>query len=76
MERAAILEILRQVLRLLGLGLVTIGFPASVAALLEHPDAAAVTLGLISYSLAELGWIGAKWREWALGLRKAVEASE
>lgn len=64
MEAAAALELVRQILRLLGLWLVTMGLPADLAKLLDHPDAAALTMGLISYALAEMGWIGAKWRHW------------
>jgi hypothetical protein len=54
-------EIVRQLLRLLGLLLVTTQWvPAPVAAALEHPETVAFVTGLISYALADTGWLMSK----------------
>jgi hypothetical protein len=56
-------EIIRQVLRLIGLVLVATNWlPAPVAALLEHPETVAFVTGMLSYALAETGWIASKVR--------------
>lgn len=54
-------EIIRQLLRLTGLILVaTQWVPQPVAALLEHPDTVAFATGLVSYALADTGWLMSK----------------
>lgn len=58
------LELLRQLLRWLGIWLVAAGVPEPLARLLEHPEAAAFVGGLISIAIAETGWLIAKVRQW------------
>ena len=58
-----ILELIRQVLRWLGVYLMTIGLPAEMAGLLEHPEVVQMLAGAVSYALADGGWLMAKWKQ-------------
>lgn len=64
MSNPFVLELLRQLLRWLAVWLIGVGFPAPVAVVLEHPEAAAFAAGLISLALAETGWLISKVRQW------------
>ena len=64
MTNPFVLELLRQLLRWLSVWLIAAGLPAPLAAVLEHPETAAITAGLISLALAETGWLIAKMRQW------------
>jgi hypothetical protein len=57
-------ELSRQLLRWLGVWLMTLGLPEDVAALIEHPEAVEMLAGAISYIAAEVFWALAKARGW------------
>jgi hypothetical protein len=58
------LEIVRQVLRWLGVWLMTVGVPESIAGLTANEDAILGVAGLLMYLVADTGWLAAKWRAW------------
>ena len=58
------LEIARQVLRWLGVWLMTIGVPENIAGLTSSEDAILGAAGLVMYLVADTGWLAAKWRAW------------
>ena len=57
------LEFLRQVLRWLGVWLMTIGVPESLAVLTTHEDFIFGVAGGIMYAVADTGWLVAKWKQ-------------
>ena len=59
-----VLEIIRQILRWLGVWLMTVGVPSELAALFDHPAAVDFVAGVILYAMADTGWLMAKWRQW------------
>ncbi len=61
-------ELSRQLLRWFGLYLVTIGLPKeTLRPLLEDPQAVSFVAGIISYGLAEAGWLLSRLRRWWKG---------
>lgn len=60
-------ELSRQLLRWLGLYLVAAGLPETMRPLFEHPQAVAFVAGLLSYGLAEAGWLLSRLRRWWKG---------
>ena len=55
------MELIRQALRWVGVWLMTTGLvPAEVAALFDDPETAAFVAGVVSYALAETGWLASK----------------
>lgn len=61
-------ELSRQLLRWFGLYLVTIGLPEeTLRPLLEDPQAVSFVAGIISYGLAEAGWLLSRLRRWWKG---------
>lgn len=57
------LEIVRQFMRWLGVWLMTIGVPESIAGLTSHEDAIMGVVGFAMYAVADTGWLAAKWRQ-------------
>lgn len=54
-------ELIRQSLRLIGLVLVATGWlPDGASAVFEHPETVAFVAGVLSYAIAEAGWIISK----------------
>lgn len=64
MMQPIVLEIVRQVLRWLGVWLMTIGVPESIAGLTSHEDVIMGVVGFVMYAIADTGWIAAKWKQW------------
>jgi len=62
MSSALILELVRQVLRWGGIYLVGIGLPDEYAATFTDPAFVQIVGGLL-LSIAESGWLVAKWRQ-------------
>jgi hypothetical protein len=54
------MELIRQVLRWIGVYLMTIGLPGELGALFNDPATASLVAGGISYAIAETGWLAAK----------------
>ncbi len=70
MTNPFVLELVRQVLRWAGVWLMTTGIlPPHLVELVDDPETAAFVSGMVSYALAEAGWITAKVRAW---LRKVA----
>lgn len=57
------MELIRQVLRWLGVWLMTIGVPESIAGLTTHEDAVLGVAGFIMYLVADTGWLAVKWKQ-------------
>ena len=55
-------ELLRQVLRWLGVYLATVGLPEPLAALVSDPQTVSLVAAAISYGLADTGWLMKKIR--------------
>ena len=65
MTNPLVLEFVRQALRWLGVWLMTTGIlPPQLAELVDDPQTVAFVSGLLSYAIAEAGWIMAKLRAW------------
>ena len=64
MTNPIVLEIVRQTLRWIGVWLMTVGVPESIASLATHEDAVFGIAGFVMYLVADGGWIAAKWRAW------------
>ncbi len=62
-----ILELVRQFLRWLGLALINVPWmPEAFIGLTSNEEVILWFAGLVSYALADTGWIVAKWRQfWA-----------
>lgn len=60
-------ELSRQLLRWLGLYLVAAGLPETMRPLFENPQAVSFVAGIISYGLAEAGWLLSRLRRWWKG---------
>jgi len=58
------LEIVRQILRWIGVLLMTIGVPENIAMLTNNEDAVIGVAGLVMYLVADTGWLATKWRAW------------
>lgn len=57
------MELVRQALRWLGVWLMTAGvLPAEIAALIDDAGTTEFVIGMVSYALAEAGWLAAKLR--------------
>ncbi|MGL5830021.1 MAG: hypothetical protein ACRC0L_10690 [Angustibacter sp.] len=56
------LELVRQLLRWLGVWLMTIGVPEELAGLTTHEDTVLGVAGFIMYLVADTGWLVARWR--------------
>ncbi len=68
------LELVRQFLRWLGVWLMTIGVPESIAELTTHEDAVMAVIGAAMYATADTGWLATKWKQfqaWRKARRKA-----
>lgn len=61
------LEMIRQILRWLAVYLVALGLPASIQPWFEHPETVAVVAAIVSYLLADTGWLVSKLRGWIRG---------
>ena len=57
-------ELIRQLLRLVGVYLMTIGLPPEAAALLEHPEVIGFVVGMVSYATADTAWLASLWMRW------------
>ena len=57
------LELIRQLLRWLGVWLMTVGVPEELAGLTTHEDFVFAVAGAIMYAVADTGWLVAKWRQ-------------
>lgn len=57
------LEILRQVLRWLGVWLMTVGVPEEIAGLTMHEDFVLAVAGAVMYAVADTGWLMVKWKQ-------------
>lgn len=64
MRSSLVLEFVRQGLRALSFWLLAVGMPAQFAPLFDHPQAAELVIAGLSYVIAEVGWVVAKFREW------------
>lgn len=67
------LELVRQFLRWVGVWLMTIGVPESIAGLTTHEDAVMAVIGAAMYATAETGWLATKWNQlkaWLKARRK------
>ncbi len=61
---AVVLEIVRQFLRWLGLALINLPWvPDAFVALTGNEEVILWLTGLVSYALADTGWLVAKWRQ-------------
>ena len=68
------LELVRQLLRWIGVLLMTVGVPESIARLTTHEDAVMALIGAAMYATAETGWLATKWNQfkaWLKARRKA-----
>ena len=59
-----VLEITRQVLRWIGVWLMTVGVPDQIVGLTANEDAIMGVAGLVMYALADTGWLASKWKAW------------
>lgn len=57
------LELVRQFMRWVGLALMTLGVPESLAGLTSHEDAVMGVVGFCIYALADGGWLASKWKQ-------------
>lgn len=61
-----VLEIVRQVLRWIGVWLMTVGVPDELVGLTSNEDFIDGVTGFIMYALADAGWLVVKWKQfWA-----------
>ena len=58
------LELARQILRWIGVLLMTWGVPESMVGLTAHEDLVMAVAGGIMYAVADTGWLVAKFRQW------------
>jgi len=59
-----LLEIVRQLLRWLGLALINVPFiPEAIVGLTSNEEIILWVAGLVSYALADTGWLVAKWHQ-------------
>lgn len=63
MGNALTLELVRQAMRLLGVWLMTIGVPKSLAIMTTSEDAIVAVTGLIMYAIADGSWLVTKWKQ-------------
>lgn len=57
------LELVRQFMRWVGVLLMTIGVPESLAGLTSHEDAVMGVVGFCLYATADGGWLASKWKQ-------------
>ena len=57
------LELVRQFMRWVGVWLMTIGVPESIAGLTTREDAIMGVIGFFMYLTAETGWLAVKWKQ-------------
>lgn len=57
------LELVRQFMRWVGVWLMTIGVPESIASMTTHEDAIAGVVGFCLYVTADTGWLASKWAQ-------------
>lgn len=57
------LELVRQFMRWVGVWLMTIGVPESIATLTSHEEAIMGVVGFVLYATAEGGWLASKWKQ-------------
>jgi hypothetical protein len=57
------LELVRQFMRWVGVWLMTIGVPESLAGMTSHEDAVMGVVGFCIYLTADGGWLASKWKQ-------------
>lgn len=70
MKFATVLELARQLLRLVGLYLASVGLPDEYVKWLGDPTTVNLVAGFISYSTAETGWLVVKYKQFMKWFRK------